>query len=160
MSPKNGSNLSINIVIPYIWIQINFCSYVGITYYLPVIHKQVFFFLIKYFKISNLVWIDMCHQKIALNCMTPPGWGWNYVFISNNHRMFQVPFKSMLLHHDMAGSRHQMLFFCWLLILWWQILHLYFCDTFYHTVTTPVEVMSIFHHFGFCKYIIVEKTKF
>ena len=36
---KNGSNLSITIVIRYILVQINFCSYVGITYNLPVIHK-------------------------------------------------------------------------------------------------------------------------
>ena len=41
-SPKNP-NLSINIVIPYILVQINFFSYVGITYNLPVIHKQIFF---------------------------------------------------------------------------------------------------------------------
>ena len=40
--PKIGSNLFINIVIPYILVQINFCSYVGITYNVPVIHKQVF----------------------------------------------------------------------------------------------------------------------
>ena len=30
-SPENGYNLSIDIVIPYICVQINFCSYVGIT---------------------------------------------------------------------------------------------------------------------------------
>ena len=41
--PKIGSNLFINIVIPYILVQINFCSYVDITYNVPVIHKQVFF---------------------------------------------------------------------------------------------------------------------
>ena len=41
--PKISSNLFINIVIPYILVQINFCSYVGITYDLPVIHKQGFF---------------------------------------------------------------------------------------------------------------------
>ena len=44
-SPENGSNLSIDIVIPYILVQINFCSYVVITYNLPVIHKQGCFFL-------------------------------------------------------------------------------------------------------------------
>ena len=41
--PKISSNLSMNIVIPYILVQINFCSYVVIPYNLPVIHKQDFF---------------------------------------------------------------------------------------------------------------------
>ena len=40
-----------DIVIPYIWLQIGFCSYVGITYNHAVIHEQSFFFLIKYLKI-------------------------------------------------------------------------------------------------------------
>ena len=52
-SPENGSNLSMDIVIPCICVQINFCSYVGITYNHPVIHEQEFFSLIKYLKISN-----------------------------------------------------------------------------------------------------------
>ena len=68
-SLKNGSNLSIDIVIPYIWFQINFLSYVGITYNLPVIHKQVYYFLFKYLKISNEVWIDTRHLKMALTCL-------------------------------------------------------------------------------------------
>ena len=68
-SLKNGSNLSIDIVIPYIWFQINFLSYVGITHNLPVIHKQVYYFLFKYLKISNEVWIDTRHLKMALTCL-------------------------------------------------------------------------------------------
>ena len=89
-SPKNGSNLSMDIVIPNIWLQINFCSYVGITYNHPVIHKQVLFSLIKYLKISNLVWIATCHLKndshLSMDIVIPYIWlQINFCFICGYH---------------------------------------------------------------------------
>ena len=92
---KTALTCPIDIVISYIWLQINFCSYVGITYNHPVIHKQGFFSLIKYLKISNLVWIGMHHLKnssnLSMDIVIPYIWlqinFCSYVGITYNHRV-------------------------------------------------------------------------
>ena len=39
------------------------------TYNHPLIHKEGFFSLNKYLKISNLVWIGKRHLRMALTCL-------------------------------------------------------------------------------------------